>query len=47
MPLCCMYKYSVVRVSISFLILKIIHGTKRPLDVDPGGQQDTDRQVTI
>ena len=41
-----MSKYRFFRVSISFLKSKIIDGIWRPLKVYPGGQQDTDRQVS-
>ena len=37
-----MSKYKFVRVRISILTLKIIDGTRRPLEVDPGDQQNTD-----
>jgi hypothetical protein len=42
-----MSKYIFFRVSISFLKSKIIDGIWRPLEVEPGGQQETDRQVTL
>ena len=35
----CMSKYRFVRVRISFLKSKIMPGTWRPLEADPGGQQ--------
>ena len=34
----CMSKYRFVRVRISILVLKIISGTWRPLEADPGGR---------
>ena len=43
----CMFKYRFFRLSISFLKSKIIDRIWSPLEVDPGGQQDTDRQVTL
>ena len=43
----CMSKCRFVRVRISILTLKIIDGTWGLLEVDLGGQQDTDRQVTL
>ena len=46
MPLS-MSKDRFFRVSISFLKPKIIDGIWRPLEVGPGVQQDTDRQVTL
>ena len=42
-----MSKYRFVRVRISFLKSKIMPGTWRPLEADPGGQPGTDREVTF
>jgi hypothetical protein len=42
-----MSKYRFFRESISFLKSKITEGILRPLEVDPGVQLDTDRQVTL
>ena len=43
----CMSKYRFVRVPISILTSKIITGTWRPLEADPGGQLGIDREVTF
>ena len=42
-----MSKYRFVRVRISIHTSKIISGTCRPLEADPGGQPGTDREVTF
>ena len=43
----CMSKYRFLRVRISILTSKIITGTWRPLEADPGGQPGIDREVTF
>ena len=43
----CMSKYRFVRVRISILTIKIMSGTWRPLEADPGGQPGTYREVTF
>ena len=43
----CMSKYRFVRVRISILTIKIMSGTWRLLEADPGGQPGTDREVTF
>jgi hypothetical protein len=42
-----MSKYRFVRVRISFLKSKIMPVTWRPLEVDPGGQPGTAREVSF
>ena len=43
----CMSKHRFVRVRISILKSKVMPGTWRPLEADPGGQPGTDREVTF
>ena len=43
----CMFKYRFVRVRISILVLKIISGTCRSLEADPGSQLSTKRDNTF
>ena len=42
-----MSKYRFVGVRISILTSKIMSGTRRPLEVYPGGHPGTEREVTF
>ena len=43
----CMSKYSFFSVRISILKSKMMFGTWRPQEADPGGQPGTDCEVTF
>ena len=43
----CLSKYRCFRVRISILTMKMISGTWRPLEDDPGCQPGTYREVTF